>query len=57
MCRVEFFKIGKRDVTFIKEMRVSKQTYKMILVILDNQDLTNEVTKICNEPGIRPKTP
>ena len=22
MCRVEFFKIGKRDVTFIREMRV-----------------------------------
>ena len=24
MCRVEFFKIGKRDVTFIREMRVCK---------------------------------
>ena len=23
----------------------------MILVVLDNQYLTNEVTKICNEPG------
>ena len=22
MCRVEFFKIGKRDVTFIREMRI-----------------------------------
>ena len=22
LCRVEFFKIGKRDVTFIREMRV-----------------------------------
>ena len=24
----------------------------MILVILDNQNTKNEVTKICNEPGI-----
>ena len=23
LCRMEFFKIGKRDVTFIREMRVS----------------------------------
>ena len=23
MCRVEFFKIGKRDATFIREMRVA----------------------------------
>ena len=25
MCRVEFSKIGKHDVTFIREMRVSKE--------------------------------
>ena len=25
MCRVEFFKIGKRDVTFIREMRVYEE--------------------------------
>ena len=25
LCRVEFFKISKRDVTFIREMRVVKQ--------------------------------
>ena len=26
----------------------------MILVVLDNQNTKNEVTKICNEPGISP---
>ena len=26
MCRVEFFKIGKRDVTFIREMRVNLES-------------------------------
>ena len=28
MCRVEFFKIGNRDVTFIREMRVSKSNQR-----------------------------
>ena len=32
---------------------VSKQALKMILVILDNQNTKNEVTKICNEPCIQ----
>ena len=35
LCRVEFSKIGKRDVTFIREMRVNKRenipTYTLIL--------------------------
>ena len=30
MCRVEFSKIGKRDVTFIREMTVEAQMTKMV---------------------------
>ena len=27
LCRVEFYKIGKRDVTFIREMRVPSKGF------------------------------
>ena len=43
MCRVEFFKIGKRDVTFIREMRVHNDAF-----------FTIEIT---NLPGILPQSP
>ena len=35
MCRVEFLKIGKRDVTFIREMRVCvrKEIFAITLLI------------------------
>ena len=34
MCRVEFFKIGKRDVTFIREMRVHNTLYTNALLLV-----------------------
>ena len=54
MCRVEFFKIGKRDVTFIREMRVGNLSVSAVVyndsavrkedaVITENKKYKSEV--------------
>ena len=36
LCRVEFSKIGKRDVTFIREMRVHRGVLKVFMPLVWN---------------------
>ena len=45
MCRVEFSKIGKRDVTFIREMRVGQDHYISLEEYLDEPE-SEEYTEI-----------
>ena len=45
MCRVEFFKIGKRDVIFIREIRCELLSAKLKIPLIDSPD---------TEPPVKP---
>ena len=51
MCRVEFFKIGKRDVTFIREMRVFILMQGLVWLSVFCSDMYTE----CNNRSTLPK--
>ena len=56
MWRVEFFKIGKRDFTFIREMRVHTAYAEVWIKLLRIFELGLNFDLIFVESGAEPKT-